>query len=72
MTYTVEDFAARPRDILSTVSRGEDVVITEDGLPIARVVPTRKTGQRKPDQFRGQIWMADDFDELPEEQRQNV
>lgn len=36
-------------------------------VPVARLVPIPKLVERKAGAFEGQIWMADDFDELPPE-----
>ncbi len=45
---------------------GEDVVIARAGRPVVRLVAV--SGQRpvrRPGSARGQIWLAEDFDELP-------
>lgn len=56
-------------DLLEAASRGEEVVISQDGKPVAQLVaihPRRKL--REPGSMAGQIWMAEDFDDpLPEE-----
>jgi prevent-host-death family protein len=54
--------------LLEAVEAGEDVVIARAGKPIARLVPaTVRTQPRTPGAWRGQGWIADDFDETPEE-----
>ncbi|ROQ82306.1 type II toxin-antitoxin system prevent-host-death family antitoxin [Streptomyces sp. NBC_01260] len=53
--------------ILEQVATGEEVVISEAGEPVAKVVPLRarvnRTGRGS---LRGQIRIGDDFDELPD------
>ena len=45
---------------------GEDVVIARAGRPLVRLVPVgERTARRRPGSARGQIRVADDFDELP-------
>ncbi len=46
---------------------GEDVVIARAGRPLVRLVPVRTPAGRVAGSARGQIRMADDFDELPDE-----
>jgi len=50
--------------------KGEEVIIGKAGKPVAKLVPydldtaPRKLGAGN---WQGNIWMADDFDDLPEE-----
>ena len=47
---------------------GEDVVISRAGKPMVRLVPVAAPRSRRaPGSARGQIRMAPDFDDLPEE-----
>ncbi len=42
---------------------GEEIVLTEAGEPVAKIVPLRRTGRRRaPGSARGRIIIADDFD----------
>ena len=56
--------------LVEKVLKGEEVVIGKSGKPVAKLVPynldstPRKLGAGK---WQGQIWMADDFDDLPED-----
>ena len=45
--------------LLEKVEAGEEVVITRDGEPIARMVAASK---RRPGRMAGEIWISDDFD----------
>jgi prevent-host-death family protein len=55
--------------LLNQVAAGEDVVIAKAGKPVARLVPFEPRREpRRPGLMKGQIWIAEDFDEpLPEQ-----
>ncbi len=54
--------------LLERVEAGEDVVIARAGRPIARLVAYRRLAEpRTPGIWRGQVWIAPDFDEPNEE-----
>lgn len=47
---------------------GEDVVIARAGKPMVRLVPVAApVVRRTPGAWEGRVWIADDFDELPED-----
>lgn len=53
--------------LLALVEAGEDVVITRGGVPVAKLVPVQRPGDRPNIGFAaGEVWIADDFDETPE------
>jgi prevent-host-death family protein len=55
-------------DVLNRVEAGEDIVIARAGRPVARLIPyVERIAPRVPGLLRGQIWIADDFDETPED-----
>ena len=50
--------------------KGERVVIAKNGKPYLDLVPhqeEKRREPRKPGALKGQIWMAPDFDETPQE-----
>jgi prevent-host-death family protein len=54
--------------LLEKAMNGEEVVIAKAGEPMVRLVPIKKETEK--DWFgmdEGKIWMADDFDELPDD-----
>lgn len=54
--------------LVEQAAAGEEIIIAKAGKPIARLVAyTEPTGPRMPGCWRGQVWMADDFDETPED-----
>jgi prevent-host-death family protein len=48
---------------------GEEIVVTRHGKPAVRLVPAEQAGglAALAGAWRGQVKLADDFDELPEE-----
>ncbi len=54
--------------LLARVSQGEEIVIARNGTPVARLVPVEPEPSQRPwGMFKGQIWMAPDFDETSQE-----
>lgn len=53
--------------LLEAVERGEDVVIARYGKPVARLVPARSHGARRPGAWKGRVVIADDFDDTSED-----
>jgi prevent-host-death family protein len=49
--------------LLQRVAAGEEITIAKAGVPVARLVPIEpKNAKRQLGIYRGEIWMADDFD----------
>jgi prevent-host-death family protein len=68
MTVNIHEAKTHFSKLLSRVAKGEEVVIARAGTPVARLVPLAgKPKQRPLGTERGKIWMAPDFDELPQE-----
>jgi prevent-host-death family protein len=54
--------------LLERVERGEEVVISRAGTPVARLVAVERPPRRRvPGGWKGRVWIADDFDETDEE-----
>jgi prevent-host-death family protein len=52
--------------LLERVSAGEEIVIAKAGRPVAKLIPYDESEEpRKMGAWKGRVWMADDFDELP-------
>ena len=50
---------------------GEDIVIAKSGKPLVKLVPVNIDNRpRIPGRFKGQIFIAPDFDETPESGQQ--
>ena len=54
-------------NLVELACAGEDVILSQYGQPLVRLVPIEPdAGPRQGGQWAGQVYMADDFDELPE------
>jgi prevent-host-death family protein len=55
--------------LVERAEAGEEVVIARNGKPVARLVPVARTSSFASirGSLRGQIHIADDFDELPDD-----
>ena len=53
--------------LVDRAAAGEEIVIAKAGKPMARLVPLQQRRPRKSGFLKGQIWIADDFDDTPEE-----
>jgi prevent-host-death family protein len=54
--------------LIEAVQKGNEVIIAKAGKPVARLVPFRGPARpRTPGSMRGEIWIAPDFDVLPDE-----
>ena len=67
-TVNVHEAKTHLSKLLEAVEAGEEVIIARAGKPIARLVSVAaRTEPRTPGSWRGRVFMADDFDETPEE-----
>lgn len=53
--------------LIELAKKGEDVVIAKNGVPEALIIPYEKPQKDWFGIDAGKIWIADDFDELPED-----
>ena len=54
--------------LLARVSEGEEIIIARNGKPVARLVPVDPEPTERPlGIYKGQVWVAPDFTETPEE-----
>lgn len=71
MSIPLSEAKAKFSDLIRRVEAGEEIVITRNGKPVARLSLPVDDKPSKADlrrdvagKFRDQIWMAPDFDEL--------
>lgn len=65
---TVTEAKASLSALIERVCRGEEVVISRAGKPVAILEPyTSEKRTRHPGSLRGKIHIAQDFDELPQD-----
>jgi len=68
MLVNIHEAKTHLSSLLERVARGEEIIIGKAGKPIAKLVPYQETLEpRTLGGWEGRVWMADDFDELPEE-----
>ncbi|WP_375510663.1 type II toxin-antitoxin system Phd/YefM family antitoxin [uncultured Nostoc sp.] len=69
ITVNVSEVTAKFSELLSQVLLGEEVVIAQKGIPVARLVALRDTASpRIPGLDKGKVIIAPDFNEpLPED-----
>ncbi len=54
--------------LIERVSNGEEITIAKAGVPVARLAPLEPKRKTRPlGMDRGKVWIADDFDSLPED-----
>lgn len=52
--------------LVARAEAGEEIIVRRGPKPVAKLVAYRSPGEpRKPGALEGQIWIADDFDEIP-------
>lgn len=69
-TVNIDEAKNQLTDLLALALDGNEVIITEDGKPLARLVPVASSSKknRVAGLNRGKIWASDDFDEpLPDD-----
>ena len=63
LTINTTDKRINLAQLLKRARQGEDIVVVEDGQPVARFVllNTNAPMRRLPGTAKGQIWLAEDF-----------
>lgn len=65
----VRELRGKLSEVLRKAHAGEDFVVVLRGKPIVELKGIAPAGSafRKPGALAGKLWMADDFDDLPED-----
>lgn len=64
----VDEAETNLSELLRRVERGEEVVLARAGTPVAKLVPySTATEPRRPGRWAGEVRIAADFDDTPEE-----
>ncbi len=59
---------AQLSSLIEEVLKGNEVILAKAGKPVARLVAYHGPGRpRKPGSMAGKIWIAPDFDRLPDD-----
>jgi prevent-host-death family protein len=54
--------------LIARVEQGDEVILAKAGKPVAKIVPYRGVARsRVPGSMEGEIWIAPDFDQLPDD-----
>lgn len=54
--------------LVERAMKGDEIVVSKAGQPLVRLVPiARAAKSRRPGRWKGRVWMARDFDRLPDE-----
>lgn len=73
MTKTLNVNEISIQTVITSAKNGEEIVLEENGKPIAKITPIKEVVETKQEQRilglgEGTMWMSDDFDdELPDE-----
>ena len=64
-TITIDEAQAKLKDLIHRLAPGEEIVITENERPVAKLsgAESKKQWPCKAGSAKGKIWMAPDFDE---------
>jgi prevent-host-death family protein len=66
--FNIAEAKARFSELVQKAMLGEEVIIAKGNRPLLKLVPlTPPKGPRRPGSARGQVTMAPDFDETPED-----
>ena len=63
----VHDAKSNLSELLRRVERGEEIVVSRAGKPVAKLVPFTAPAPREPGRWAGRVVIADDFDETSDE-----
>ena len=67
-TFDIHNSHINLEELVLLVRKGAEVMLTDAGIPLARMIPMLPTHTRIPELHAGAIQTSDDFDEpLPDE-----
>lgn len=69
MEVTLSEAKAKLSELVKRVERGEVITVTRHGKPVLELRDPNIAAKRKAlyGSMKGQIWMADDWDETPKD-----
>lgn len=69
LTYTITEAKAHLSEVIEKVMAGEEIIVTKMGKEVARIAPPPKKAKKKRllGLCKGDYYMAEDFDTLPDE-----
>ncbi len=64
----ISEAKAQLSALVEAVLKGEEVILARAGKPVAKIVPYKGAARpREPGALAGKIWIAEDFDTLPDD-----
>ena len=63
----IAEAKTRLSELVEKAASGEEIVIARDHKPVAKLVPVRPHARRVPGSAQGQVWIAPDFDAIPDD-----
>jgi prevent-host-death family protein len=68
MVRNISQAKAELSELIEKVQQGHEIILTKAGKPVARLIAYREPVRaRTPGAMAGKIWIAADFDALPDE-----
>ena len=68
LVRNISDAKGQLSALIAEVQKGNEVILAKAGVPVAKLVAYRgPAGPRKPGAMAGKIWIAPDFDSLPDD-----
>lgn len=68
ITRNISEAKAQLSALVEKAIAGEEVIVSRAGKPVARLIPYQTPARaRKPGSMKGEIWIAADFDSLPDD-----
>ena len=65
--FNIAEAKAHFSKLVQKAMLGEEVIIAKDNKPVLKLVPLKNLKKpRKPGSAKGKIWMAEDFDAIPQ------
>lgn len=62
MTLNLYEAKTQLSALVDAAAAGDEIIISKNGRPMARLVAFKSVAKRKPGRLKGKIWMSDDFD----------
>jgi prevent-host-death family protein len=73
VTRNISQAKAELSALIERVLKGEEVIVSKAGKPVAKLIPYNGPKRpRTPGSMAGEIWIAPDFDELPEDMAETL
>jgi prevent-host-death family protein len=58
----INDVKDNFQDLVLQAEQGDEIIITKENKPIAKLISLHEEEERMPGLNKGEIWMSDDFD----------